>query len=342
MIDLRSDTVTRPTTGMRAAMMEAEVGDDVYGEDPTVNRLEARVAELLGKEAALFTPSGCMANQLAVRAHCRPGDELLCESTAHVVLWEAGGAATLWGVTTRTLDGHFGRLSLDQLDGKLNPDDMHSPPTRLVWLENTHNRGGGTIQSLESIAAITAWAREHGVATHLDGARLWNAAVATGTPMGEYAQHFDTVSVCFSKGLGAPVGSALAGTATQIAGARRARKLLGGAMRQVGFLAAACLYALDHHVERLADDHANARLLADAVRASPHLTLAPDPVETNVVWAEVRPELGTAQQVAARLKREGVLVAALGKQLVRMVTHHDASRAECEAAAGLVAGLRAG
>ena len=210
-----------------------------------------------------------------------------------------------------------------------------------MWLENTHNRGGGTIQSLSSIAEITAWAHDHKVATHLDGARLWNASVATGTPVAEFARHFDTVSVCFSKGLGAPVGSALAGTAAQVAGARRARKLLGGAMRQVGFLAAACLYALDHHVGRLADDHANARLLADAVRASPHLALAPDPVETNVVWAEVRPELGTAQQVAARLKREGVLVAALGKQLVRMVTHHDVGRAECEAAAGLVAGLRA-
>ena len=336
MIDLRSDTVTRPTPAMLAAMSAAEVGDDVYGEDPTVNRLEARVAEVLGTEAALFVPSGCMANQIAVRLHCRPGDELLCERTSHVLLWEAGGPATLSGVTCRPLEGTHGILSLDDLRDEVGPDDMHSPRTRLVWLENTHNRGGGTVHKLASIAEISAWATGRGLARHLDGARLWNAAVATGTPLREWARHFDTVSVCFSKGLGAPVGSALAGSRAAIDQARRYRKLFGGAMRQVGFLAAACLYAVDHHVDRLADDHANARTLADAVRDTSGLTLVPDRIDTNVVWADVSPGLGTAKAVAARLKDDGVFIAALGAQTVRLVTHQGVSAADCERAGGLV------
>ena len=281
MIDLRSDTVTTPTAAMKAAMFAAPVGDDVYGEDPTVNALEEAVAVRLGKEAAIFVPSGTMANQIAVRLHCRPGDELITEETSHVVLWEGGGPAALSGVTVRTLPGDFGKLTLQQLEALHRPDDIHTPPSKLLWLENTHNRGGGTCYDIDAVRAMSQWARGEGMARHLDGARLWNAVVATGVPADVWAAQFDTVSVCFSKGLGAPVGSALAGTKEQIALARRYRKLFGGGMRQAGFLAAACLYAMEHHVQRLADDHANARLLADAVRSVPGFTLVPPVVETG-------------------------------------------------------------
>lgn len=336
-IDLRSDTVTKPTPEMRAAMFAAEVGDDVYGEDPTVNRLEERLADYLGKEAAIFVPSGTMANQVAVRLHCRTGDELLCEATSHVYRWEGGAPAALSGVTTRMIDGTFGVLAVRDLEGKLHPpDDIHSPTSRLVCLENTHNRGGGRIYPVETVREVSAWARRHGLAMHLDGARLWNAVVASGVPAREWCGYFDTVSVCFSKGLGAPVGSALAGPRDLIRQARRVRKLYGGAMRQAGFLAAACLYALDHHVQRLAEDHANAKLLAAAVADTPGLTLVPPDVETNLVWFEVAPEAGTARQVAGRLREHGLLVAALGEAVVRACTHLDVSRADCERAAEVI------
>ncbi len=336
MIDLRSDTVSKPTPGMLAAMFAAEVGDDVFGEDPTVNRLEERVAADLGMEAALFVPSGTMSNQIAIRVHCRPGDEILLESTSHIYIWEAGGPAVLSGATCRTIDGTFGILSPAQLDGKIRPDDQHAVRTRLVCLENTHNRGGGTVYPLETVRAISRWAKANGLAMHLDGARLWNAVVASGVPLKAWAAEFDTVSVCFSKGLGAPIGSALAGPRDVIRQARRVRKLFGGAMRQAGFLAAACLYAMDHHVDRLAEDHANARLLAAAAADVPGLTLTPDRVDTNVVWVEVSPKLGTAKDVAARLKAAGVTVAALGGPVLRMCTHLDVSRADCERAAGII------
>lgn len=336
-IDLRSDTVTKPTPAMRAAMFAAEVGDDVYGEDPTVNRLEERIAERLGKEAAIFVPSGTMANQIAVRLHCRPGDELLCETTSHVYRWEGGAPAALSGVTTRVIDGAFGVLTVRDLEGKLHPpDDVHSPISRLVCLENTHNRGGGRVYPIETVREVSAWAQRHRLATHLDGARLWNAVAASGVPAREWCGHFDTVSVCFSKGLGAPVGSALAGSRDLIRQARRVRKLFGGAMRQAGFLAAACLYAMDHHVERLAEDHANAKLLAAAVADTPGLTLVPPEVETNLIWFEVAPEMGTARQVAGRLREHGVLVAALGETVVRACTHLDVSRSDCERAADVI------
>jgi threonine aldolase len=322
---------------MRAAMFAAEVGDDVYGEDPTVNLLEVRVADTLGLEAAIFVPSGTMANQIAVRLHCRPGDELLCEATSHAYLWEGGGPAALSGVTTRLIDGMFGVLTVRDLEGKLHPpDDIHSPTSRLVCLENTHNRGGGQVYPIETVREVSAWARQNGLAMHLDGARLWNAVVASGVAAREWCRHFDTVSVCFSKGLGAPVGSALAGPRDLIRQARRVRKLYGGAMRQAGFLAAACLYAIDHHVGRLAEDHANAKLLAAAVADTPGLTLAPPEVETNLVWFEVAPEVGTARQVAGRLREHGVLVAALGETVVRACTHLDVSRADCERATEVI------
>lgn len=337
MIDLRSDTVTKPTPGMRAAMFSAALGDDVYGEDPTVNQLEERVAEYLGTEAAIFVPSGTMANQIAIRLHCRPGDELLCETTSHVYLWEGGGPAALSGVTTRMIDGEFGVLTVQQLAPNIRPDDIHSPQTRLVCLENTHNRGGGRVYSIEHIRAISAWARTHGLAMHLDGARLWNAIVASCIPANEWCRHFDTVSVCFSKGLGAPVGSALAGPRELIVRARRIRKLFGGAMRQAGFLAAACLYAMDHHIDRLAEDHANAQLLAAAIADTPGLKLVPETVETNLVWVEVdRERYGPPQVVANQLKAAGVLMTALGDKELRACTHLDVSRSDCEQAADAI------
>ena len=332
-VDLRSDTVTKPTTAMRRAMAEAEVGDDVLAEDPTVNALQRRTAELLGKEAALFVPSGTMANQVAVGVHAGPGDELLCSSTAHVYVWEGGGIARLSGVTARTIDGDGGILSVEHLRDKLRPEDGHYVRTRVIALENTHNRGGGRVHPYPSVVALSAWAREHGLALHLDGARLMNAVVATGIPAAEWARQFDTVSICFSKGLGAPVGSAFAGSAEAVRKAHRLRKVFGGGMRQAGVIAAAALYALEHHVERLADDHAHAQILARAVERTAGLSLESGAVETNLVWIAVDPTLGTAPAIAARLKEEGVLVSALGPQVLRACTHLDVSREDFEYAA---------
>ncbi|MCS6850639.1 MAG: low-specificity L-threonine aldolase [Gemmataceae bacterium] len=335
-IDLRSDTVTRPTPGMRAAMQAAEVGDDVFGEDPTVNRLQERVAELLGKEAALFVPSGTMSNQICIRAHTQPGDEMLCEATCHVYNYEAGGPAVLSGVTCRCIEGDHGILDVSQLEGKIRPINDHLVRTRLVSLENTHNRGGGRIFPLEKIEAIADWAHGHGLVMHLDGARLWNASVATGIPLNVWARPFDSVSVCFSKGLGAPVGSALAGSREFVTRCRRIRKLFGGGMRQAGVLAAAALYALEHHVTRLADDHRHARLLAEAIADTPGLRLDPPRVETNLIWIEVDPELGTARDVAATLKAHGILVHTPGPQTLRMCTHLDVTAADAERAADTI------
>jgi threonine aldolase len=280
-----------------------------------------------------------MANQIAVRLHCRPQDEILLEATSHISLWEGGGPAALSGVTCRTIDGRFGLLDVADFEGKVRPDDIHSVRTRLVCLENTHNRGGGSIYPLDAVKRITTWAKANGLATHLDGARIWNAMAATGVPAAEWGKPFDTLSVCFSKGLGAPVGSALVGSKDFIKDARRVRKLFGGAMRQAGFLAAACLYAIDHHVERLVKDHENAWIVADAVGDVPGLTLVPPRVETNLVWFEVDPKLGTAKDVAGRLRERGVLVAPLGRQVVRAVTHLDVSREDCTRAADVIRGL---
>ncbi len=332
-IDLRSDTVTKPTPAMRGAMAAAEVGDDVFGEDPTVLRLQERLAALLGKEAALFVPSGTMSNQICVKAHTQPGDEILCEAGCHIYNHEAGGPAILSGVTCRTIDGQFGILDLGQLEDKIRPIDPHLVTTRLVCLENTHNRGGGKIYPLDNIQAISAWARRHGLAMHLDGARLWNASVATGIAAVEWARPFDSVSVCFSKGLGAPVGSALAGSKEFVAKGRRIRKLLGGGMRQAGVLAAAALYAIEHHIDRLAEDHRHAQVIARAIADTPGLRLNPPEVETNLIWFDVDPELGAAKNVAAALKQRGVLVHVAGPQTLRACTHLDVSAAQAERAA---------
>jgi threonine aldolase len=335
-IDLRSDTVTRPTPRMRRAMAEAEVGDDVLGDDPTVGALEERTAELLGKEAAMFVPSGTMANQIAVGVNTQPGDEVLCGATAHVYVWEAGGMARLSGATARTFQGDGGLLSADDLRDAIRPDDPHYVRTRLVCLENTHNRAGGRVHPMESVAAIARWARGHNLLMHLDGARLMNAVVASGRPAREWAQHFDTVSICYSKGLGAPVGSALAGSGEAIRRARRLRKLFGGGMRQAGILAAAALYALENHVDRLAEDHVHARLLAEAFESTEGFAMEAGPVETNLVWVLVDRSLGTAAEVAAYLRSRGILVSVLGPQVLRACTHLDVSRDQIEYAAGVI------
>ena len=333
LIDLRSDTVTKPTAALRRAMAEAEVGDDVMNEDPTVRQLEDQVAGMLGKSAALFVPSGTMANQIAIGLQARPGDELVCDATAHVYLWEGGGISRLWGVTPRTVEPVSGLMGLDDLRGKIRPDDMHYAQTRLVCLENTHNRRGGRVHPITAIAEVAGWAQAHHLKMHLDGARLMNAVVAGGIAADEWARYFDSVSLCFSKGLGAPIGSALAGSSDLIDEARRLRKVLGGGMRQVGMVAAGALYALNNHVDRLAEDHAHAQVLAQAVEETPGLSLESGRVETNLVWITVSPSLGTARSVAESLQAEGILVSVLGPQVIRACTHLDVSRDDVSKAA---------
>ncbi|MGI8679141.1 MAG: threonine aldolase family protein [Jatrophihabitans sp.] len=313
-VDLRSDTVTRPTPAMRAAMAEAAVGDDVYGEDPTVNALEERVAALLGHEAGLFVASGSLGNQLGLRLLAAPGQEIVCDSLAHIARAELGAAAVFSGITFRTWHAPRGLLAADSVAALIAPNaGPHLVSTAAIALENTHNFGGGTVQGAAAVDAVVALARANGLALHLDGARLWNAHVATGRPLAELAGPFDTASVCLSKGLGAPVGSVLVSSAARIAEARIWRKRYGGGMRQVGILAAAGHYALDHHVDRLADDHARARRIAEALGASPQN------VPTNIVVLDV-PD---AARVVARSAERDLLVSALGPRVLRLVTHLD-------------------
>lgn len=325
LLDLRSDTVTRPTAGMRRAMAEAEVGDDVFGDDPTVLRLQERVATLLGKEEALFVPSGTMGNQLALRVQTRHGDQIVCEAGAHIYRYEAGAPAALSGLLVTCVAAPDGALSWALVEPALNPPgDLHAAPPAVVCVENTHNRAGGRILAQELVDEIGARARERGLRVHLDGARLWNAHVATGIALDRLAAPADTVSVCFSKGLGAPVGSALAGSRDVIAAARRFRKQWGGGMRQVGILAAACLYALDHHVARLAEDHALARLIVDTLD---NPLLRPlHPVETNIVVLGVAAP-GTVAGVLDWLRGRGVLAVAFGPDRIRLVPNLDVDAA---------------
>jgi len=317
-IDLRSDTITQPTPAMRAAMAAAAVGDDVLGDDPTVNELERRTAEVLGKEAAVYMPSGTMTNQVAIRAHTESGDEILIEADGHSFFYEGGGPAALSGVTCRLIAGVRGVFTGDDVRAALRPPNVHFPRTRLVCVENTHNRGGGTVWPIETIAEVAAVARDAGLARHLDGARLWNASIASGIPEARYAEHFDSVSVCFSKGLGAPVGSVLAGGAEFIARARRFRKVFGGGMRQAGIIAAGALYGLDHHRRRLAEDHANAKALAEGIAGLGGVDLDPATVQTNIVVLGVRSI--PAADLAKRLHAAGVFVLATGPDTVRAVT----------------------
>jgi threonine aldolase len=277
-----------------------------------------------------------MSNQICVKAHTQPGDELLCDVNCHIYNNEAGGPAILSSVTCRTLDGEDGILDVTHLEGKVRPDDDHQVRTRLVCLENTHNRGGGRVYPIEKIRAIRAWTRKHDLMLHLDGARLWNALVATGIAAKQWGELFDTVSVCFSKGLGAPVGSALAGPRDFVRRARRLRKLFGGGMRQAGILAAAALYALDHHIERLAEDHRNAQVIAQAIADTREFRLVPSQVETNLIWFQVEREAGTAKDVAAALKEQGVLVYAAGPQTIRACTHLDVSAAQAKRVAEVI------
>jgi threonine aldolase len=314
MIDLRSDTITRPTPGMRAAIADAEVGDDVYGEDPTVNALEAEVAELLSFEAGLFVPSGSLGNQLGIRLLVPPGKELICDTVAHLARAELGAAAVFSGITFRTWQARRGLLDVDAIAALITPNaGPHIVSTAAIAVENTHNFGGGTVQPAAAVDRLRALAREQGVALHLDGARLWNAHVATGAPLRELAAGFDTVSVCLSKGLGAPVGSVLVSSTERIAAARVWRKRYGAGMRQAGILAAAGRYALAHHVQRLADDHARARRLAAA------LGVDPSTVDTNIVALDV-PD---AAAMAAATREQGVLISVLSPRRTRLVTHLD-------------------
>jgi threonine aldolase len=323
-VDLRSDTLTRPTPAMRRAMAEAEVGDDVYREDPTVNALEERVAELLGHEAALFVPSGTMGNQIGLRLVCEPGQEVLGDADAHVLTYEMGAAAALFGLSSRTVVSEGGRLSADQLIAQVRPHgDWHLTATAAIAVENSHNRGGGLVQPLAELQRLFDWSRGAGVNVHLDGARVFNAAVASGVPLATYGRLADTASVCLSKGLGAPVGSVLVASAERIAAGRLWRKRLGGGMRQVGVLAAAGLYALDHHVERLAEDHVHARRLAE------RLGVDPATVETNMVVVDDVP----APAVAEAAKAQGVLVGQVSDRRIRLVTHLDVDDAGIDRAA---------
>jgi threonine aldolase len=331
-VDLRSDTVTRPSPEMRAAIAAAEVGDDVLGDDPTVNRLQERSAELLGKEAALFVPSGSMANQVAIRAACQPGDELIIHEDTHTYNYEAGGPSALAGVSVRIVDGPRGVFTGAAVESAVRPRNVHFAQSRMVIVENTNNRGGGSIWPVESMADIRPVAERHGLHVHLDGARLMNASVARGVKPTEYTRHVDSVSMCFSKGLGAPVGSIIAGSRDFTTRTHRFRKMFGGAMRQAGILAAAALYALDHNVERLAEDHASARRLAEALAELPGVRLNPATVETNIVIFEIEERLGTPADFVNRLNERGVWMLAIGPQKVRAVTHLDVSAAQIEQA----------
>jgi threonine aldolase len=330
-IDLRSDTVTRPVQGMLAAMTGAETGDDVYGEDPTVRALEERVAGLLGKEAGLFTVTGSLANLLGVRSHVRPGEEILCESRAHLVRAELGGHAALHGVTTRTWSHPLGYVDLDVVTDLLAPDaGPYLVSTAAVAVENTHNFAGGTVQPLADLKGLYDLVTGTDVGLHLDGARLWNAHVATGISLEAYSSFFGTVSVCLSKGLGAPVGSVLAGSADAIAEARQWRKRLGAGWRQAGVLAAAGLYALAHHVERLTDDHTNARALATLLADAG--VVDPGQVETNIVMIDTSATHLDAAELVLQAHAEDILVGAVGPQTVRLITHLDVSAGDCRKA----------
>ncbi|HEY2904241.1 MAG TPA: GntG family PLP-dependent aldolase [Polyangia bacterium] len=337
-IDLRSDTVTKPSAGMRAAMAAAEVGDDVLGEDPTVIGLQTRAAALLGMEAALFVPSGTMANQIALKIHCEPGDEVIVSDGAHVVWHEMGGGAALAGVQLFVV-GRGGTFSGDDVDGAYKAPSSLQSPTRLVCVENTHNRGGGVVWQRAELDSVVAAARRLGLRLHLDGARLMNAAAASGQTPAALAAGFDTVSFAFSKGLGAPVGSVVAGPRPLIERAYRFRKMLGGGMRQAGVIAAAALYALDHNVDRLADDHANARLLGERLGKLPGLTVDIARLHSNIVMVDLEPGLPPAKELSDRLHARGVLCFPFGPRRLRLVTHLDVSRAQCERAAEIFADL---
>jgi threonine aldolase len=328
LIDLRSDTVTLPTAAMRKAIFEAEVGDDVYGHDPTVNRLQDIAAEMLGKEEAMLVPSGTMGNQIAVLTHTRPGTEVILEADSHIYYYEAAAASVFAGVQPRPLPGKRGSLSAELVEWAIREDDIHLPPTSLICLENTHNRAGGTVVPLEDMQAVFKVAEEHKLPVHLDGARIFNASVASGVPVKEFAACATSIQFCLSKGLGAPVGSLVVGSSSFIEEARRWRKRLGGGMRQAGIIAAAGIVALETMVERLADDHINARLLAEGLAELKGIAFNPDDVDTNIVI--VRPTTMSIQQLGDELEKRGILTVVIEPDRIRFTTNKEVNRADIE------------
>jgi threonine aldolase len=335
MIDLRSDTVTKPSKGMLEAMVRAEVGDDVFGEDPTVNLLQEKVASLLGKEAALFVPSGTMGNQICIKVHTQPGDEVIMEKGCHLFNYETGALAFLSNIQPHVIEGVRGIMNVEDIKKAIRPRVYYMPRTALIAVENTHNRAGGTIYPLDVIQEIHQLAREEHIGLHLDGARLWNACVETGIAPAEYARYFDSVSVCLSKGLGAPVGSVIAGSVEFIERARKYRKIFGGGMRQAGVLAAAGIYALEHNRERLKDDHAKLRFLADEIATIPRLTIDREAVQTNILIIGVEKTGKQPAEVLAMLKAKGVLLTMGNWMSIRAVTHLDVSMEEVRLAANV-------
>ena len=327
-IDFRSDTVTRPTPGMQEAMMKAPVGDDVFGEDPSINTLQEMTADLFGMEAALFCPSGTMTNQIAIKCHTQPGDEVICDESSHIYQYEGVGIALTSGASVKLLYGDRGRINARQVEEAIQPDDVHRAHTRMVSLENTSNRGGGSCYTFSEIQAIQQVCMRHDLAFHLDGARLWNAIVARKEDPLHYGKVFDSISVCLSKSLGCPVGSLLLGTKDFIKKAKRYRKVFGGGMRQGGFMAAAGIYALEHHIERLKEDHANAKAIATAISSRSFVKMML-PVETNIIIFELDESL-TAPQLVARLKEQDILGYAISPNRVRLVTHLDITPAMTE------------
>ncbi|MFC2125717.1 threonine aldolase family protein [Bacteroidota bacterium] len=321
MIDLRSDTVTKPTPGMLDAMLSANVGDDVFDEDPTINALQEKAAEMFGKEAALFCPSGTMTNQIAIRIQTQPQDEVICDRTAHIYNHEAGGMMYNSMVSVRMVEGDRGRICAQDVIDNINPDNIHYPGTRLVSLENTVNKGGGSCYDFESVKEIYSVCREHNLNLHLDGARLFNAMVETGEKPEEWGNLFDTVSICLSKGLGAPVGSLLISTSDMISRAKRVRKVFGGGMRQAGFLAAAGIYALDHHINRLKEDHVRAKVIADTLKNQAYIDEVL-PVDTNIIIFKLKGDL-TSDRFLSLLQEKGIKAVPFGSKEVRFVTHLD-------------------
>ncbi len=324
-INLISDTVTKPTSGMLDAMMSAEVGDDVFKEDPTVNVLEEKVANLFGREAALFFPSGTMANQTAIRLHTQPADQVICDKYAHIFNYEGGGASANSGVSCRLVDGHRGMMTAEQVEAAINPPDFyHSPLTSLVCIENTTNKGGGACWNFEELKRIKAVCEKHDLVYHLDGARLWNAMVAKNESAKDYGALFDTISVCMSKGLGCPVGSVLVGDSNMIQKALRIRKIFGGGMRQSGFLAAAAIYALDNHIDRMSQDHKKAVEIGEVLKNLPYIKKVA-PIETNIIIFEIDEDRSSADEFVQKLKENDVLIIGMGQGKLRIVTHLDYS-----------------
>ena len=339
-IDFRSDTITKPTPEMREAIFRAEVGDDVFGDDPTINRLQEMVAKLFNKESALFVPSGTMSNQVALKTLSEPGWEMICERECHIVNYETGGPAVHSLLMINMLTTERGVMTADDIEANIRHEDIHAPKTKIVTIENTHNRHGGTIYPLDEIKKIRTVADKHNLLMHLDGARLWNAHVATGIPLDEWVAPFDSISVCFSKGLGAPVGSMILGSGVFIEEARRNRKLFGGGMRQAGLLAAAAIYAIENNINRLADDHANARFLAKELNRLDAFYIDMSRVETNIFIVDISKTGKSSEEIAALMEEYDILAIPFSPTTIRFVTHLDVSRQDCEKALDIISGIK--